>query len=197
MAKQSAAKAADDLVNDLDDNQQPEPAVATSEPADGPRPDDPVRATEAGIHRSEVIEELNQEQPPKPTRTRKGKPVKFDDVSGILTINDQHGSFETSLMGINPRIEWQLAAIGLASLLKGRVDKDKVIENIRAGQFGGKRKQKYPATVIAYANYQNITVEEAWTQWQALSVPERMTIRSMPKVRLELAKLADAAEVKS
>lgn len=192
MAKQSAAKAADDLVNDLDDNQQPEPAVATSEPAGGPRPDDPVRATDTNMGASPAAG-----MPPKPTRKRKEKPVAFDSTSGILTINDAHGSFETSLMGINPRIEWQLAAIGLASLLKGRVDKDKVIENIRAGQFGGKRKQKYPATVIAYANYQNITIEEAWTQWQALSVPERMTIRSMPKVRLELAKLADAAEVKS
>lgn len=175
MAKQSAAKAADDLINDLGGG-----AVAAVEPE---------RA-------AETVTPAVQESPAKATRKRKEKPVSFDAASGVLTINDQHGSFETSLMGINPRIEWQLAAIGLASLLKGRVDKDKVIENIRAGQFGGKRKQKYPATVVAYANYQNITVEEAWTQWQALSVPERMQVRSMPKVRLELAKLADVAESK-
>lgn len=186
MAKQSAAKAADDLVNDLDDNQKPGAAVAENS-----NPDVPERAADTNIGASPAAG-----MPPKPPRKRKEKPVSFDAASGVLTINDQHGSFETSLMGINPRIEWQLAAIGLASLLKGRVDKDKVIENIRAGQFGGKRKQKYPATVIAYANYQKITVEEAWTQWQALSVPERMQVRSMPKVRLELAKLADVAESK-
>lgn len=178
MAKQSAVKnqGAEDLINDLGGTSaEPENLnqLKDKEPERAAAVPDPV-ATKA-------------------TRKRKEKPVAFDAASGILTINDQHGSFETSLMGINPRIEWQLAAIGLASLLKGRIDKDKVIENIRAGQFGGKRKQKYPATVIAYANYQNITVEEAWTQWQALSVPERMTIRSMPKVRLELAKLADQA----
>jgi hypothetical protein len=136
------------------------------------------------------------EQPaPAPVRA-KAKPFVFDDVSGVLTVTDTHGTFETSLMGINPRVEWQLAAIGLASLLKGRIDKDKVIENIKAGQFGGKRRQKYPATVIAYANHLNITVEESWAQWQALSVSDRMQVRSMPKVRLELAKLADAAESK-
>jgi hypothetical protein len=177
MAKQSAAKAADELLSDLGGSPE-----ATQE--------EPERAAEPATP-------AVQESPVKATRKPKVKPVSFDAASGVLTINDQHGSFETSLMGINPRIEWQLAAIGLASLLKGRVDKDKVIENIRAGQFGGKRKQKYPATVIAYANYQNITVEEAWTQWQSLSVPDRMAIRSLPKVRLELAKLADAAESKS
>ncbi len=182
MAKQSAAKAAEqDLINDLEGGAGSEsPATVEAEVE--------KRAAEK---LTDTLEKLA-----KPTRKRKEKPVSFDAASGVLTINDQHGSFETSLMGINPRIEWQLAAIGLASLLKGRIDKDKVIENIRAGQFGGKRKQKYPATVIAYANYQNITVEEAWTQWQALSVPERMQIRSMPKVRLELAKLADVAESK-
>lgn len=180
MAKQSAAKviaektpAEQELLNDL-----------------GSIPEIPDKSERAAEQDDPGIE-----QPvPKATRVGKAKAFAFDSTSGILTINDQHGSFETSLMGINPRVEWQLAAIGLASLLKGRIDKDKVIENIRAGQFGGKRKQKYPATVIAYANYQNITVEEAWTQWQSLSVPERMQIRSMPKVRLELAKLADIAE---
>jgi hypothetical protein len=139
---------------------------------------------------------ITNEDLTKPTVRAKKKPFVFDDVSGVLTVNDAHGSFETSLMGINPRVEWQLAAIGLASLLKGRIDKDKVIENIKAGQFGGKRKHKYPLTVIAYANFQNITIQEAWEQWQALSVPDRMQLKSMPKIRLELAKLADAAESK-
>jgi hypothetical protein len=183
MAKQSAAKnaGAEDLINDLDA---------------GDPPAEPELATEVAELAPETGGELVEKLATKATMKAKAKPVAFDSASGVLTINDQHGSFETSLMGINPRIEWQLAAIGLASLLKGRIDKDKVIENIRAGQFGGKRKRKYPATVIAYANYQNITVEEAWAQWQAHSVPDRMLIRSMPKVRLELAKLADQAETK-
>jgi hypothetical protein len=155
--------------------------------AEEPTPADPL---------PDAADPITNEDLTKATVRAKAKPFVFDDVSGVLTVNDAHGSFETSLMGINPRVEWQLAAIGLASLLKGRIDKDKVIENIKAGQFGGKRRQKYPATVIAYANYQNITVDESWAQWQALSVAERMTIRSMPKVRLELAKLADAAESK-
>lgn len=134
--------------------------------------------------------------PPAAPVKPKAKPFVFDQVSGVLTITDQHGTFETSLQGINPRVEWVLAAHGLASLLKGRVDKERVLENIRAGQFGGKKRKKYPATVIAYANYQNITVEEAFDQWRQLSNKERMQVRSMPKVRLELAKLADAAEAK-
>jgi hypothetical protein len=181
---------ADDLIDELDPPAE-EPELATDS------------HTQADMERAAGVVDVPASNLKDPTMRAveasvraKAKPVVFDDVSGVLTVTDQHGTFETSLMGINPRVEWQLAAIGLASLLKGRIDKDKVIENIKAGQFGGKRRQKYPATVIAYANYQNITVEEAWTQWQSLSVPERMQVRSMPKVRLELAKLADAAEAK-
>jgi hypothetical protein len=188
MAK--VAPAADELIEDL------------SSPAQE-QPEDPVRASKPDIQ-AKVNQAVNAilDNPDVLTRAAeattktKVKPFVFDDVSGVLTVNDAHGSFETSLMGINPRVEWQLAAIGLASLLKGRIDKDKVIENIKAGQFGGKRKHKYPLTVIAYANFQNITIQEAWEQWQALSVPDRMQLKSMPKIRLELAKLADAAESK-
>lgn len=180
MAKPSAAAVA--LENDLDGKaEEPERAAVTTAPA-------------AIVEPSPVDPTPDAKDTPVAAKKAKAKPFVFDHVSGVLTLTDQHGTFETSLQGINPRVEWVLAAHGLASLLKGRVDKDRVLENIRAGQFGGKKRKKYPATVVAYANYQNITVEEAWTQWQALTVPERMTIRSMPKVRLELAKLADIAE---
>lgn len=178
MAKQSQAKAAEsELIDELEHGH-------TSEP-----PFEAIQEREE----QERAAEVNEPQPetPAPATVRaKVKPFEFDQVSGVVTINDRHGTFQCSLMGINPKVEWVLAAHGLNALLKGRVNKERVLENMKAGQFGGKKRKKYPATVVAYANLHVITTEEAFEQWQRLSNAEKAEIRSLPQIRLELARMA-------
>jgi hypothetical protein len=128
------------------------------------------------------------------TVAAKVKPFVFDPVSGVFTINDKHGTFQGTLMGIDARTSWVLTAHGLHALLRGRMDKEKALENIKAGQFGGKKRKRYPATVLAWARVEGITIDQAYINWQQLSNEDRMIVRSMPKVRVQLGLLAEEQE---
>ncbi len=177
MAKQSAVKqtAGDELAAELNDNQRPGEAVASNTA-------EPVRVTE--------VNEPQTQTPAEATRKPQGKPYTFDDRTGTLTVNDKHGSFECSLMGVSPAIHWKLAAVGLASLLRGKADKEAVIKKVMEGQLGGKQKVKYPATVIAYAAVYGVTIEAAFAEWKQLDNAGKMVVRQTPRIRIALAQLA-------
>jgi hypothetical protein len=177
MAKQSPAKAADDLIADLSDTAVPELVAEREE-----------------LERAAEVNEPQAEVPVEAPVARQGKPFVFDEQNWRLTVNDKHGVFECDLMGMNPHVQMRLAATGLASLLRGRANKQKLLEGIMGGKFGGKRRQNYPATVIAYATMMGITVEESYSQWQQLNNEEKMVIRQMPRIRIVLAEMAAAKE---
>jgi hypothetical protein len=177
MAKQSPAKAADDLIADLSDTAVPELVAEREE-----------------LERASEVNEPQAEVPAQAPVARQGKPFVFDEQNWRLTVNDKHGVFECDLMGMNPHVQMRLAATGLASLLRGRANKQKLLEGIMGGKFGGKRRQNYPATVIAYATMVGITVEESYSQWQQLSNEGKMAIRQMPRIRIVLAEMAAAKE---
>lgn len=180
MAKQSAAKAADDLVNDLDGK-----SAVTADELETTH-DNPERATE--------VNEPQPEVPAAATKKPQGKPYVFNETTGVLTVNDRHGSFECSLMGVSPQIHWKLAAVGLASLLRGKADKEAVVKKIMAGQIGGKQKVRYPATVIAYAAVYGVSIEAAFTEWKQLDNVGKMTVRQSPRIRIALAQMAAERE---
>lgn len=179
MVKQSAAKALEDDLDGKGDLQADPPADPLPDP-------EPERASEAP---APVLTQTT-----KPTRKPQAKPFVFNEQNWHLTVNDKHGAFECDLMGMNPHVQMRLAATGLAFLLRGRANKQKLLEGIMGGQFGGKRRQNYPATVIAYAAVHGVTIESAYAEWQQLDNAGKMIVRQSPRIRIALAQLAAERE---
>jgi hypothetical protein len=139
---------------------------------------------------AELINDIDPVEATEPERAASvnAKPFSLDMDNYQFTLRDKFGEFTGGIMGVPQKVLAKLALRGAVAMLRGRKNREKLWDDIREGRFDKGRK-KYPIVVMAYAAVQKITVEQAMEQWGRLSTAEKYQVRSLPQIRMEVARM--------